>query len=107
MQRQGPRGAERHVPAAQPAAQLGPVQARQHEVEDDQVVGPGARLLQAQQADGPRHAPDELARMETMLTTKLDVLKKVRPAFEAFYGTLDERKREALDTLFSRHRRHG
>ncbi len=59
------------------------------------------------QADGPRHAPDKLARMETMLTMKLDVLKKVRPAFEAFYGTLDERKREALDTLFSRHRRHG
>ena len=59
------------------------------------------------QADGPRHAPDKLARMETMLTMKLDVLKKVRPAFEAFYATLDERKREALDTLFSRHRRHG
>jgi hypothetical protein len=59
------------------------------------------------EADGPRHAPEKLARMEAMLTARLDALRKVRPAFEAFYETLDERKREALDTLFSRHRRHG
>ena len=59
------------------------------------------------QAEDPRRAPEALERAETMLSTGLDAVRQIRPAFTAFYETLDERQREALDGLLSRHRRHG
>lgn len=51
--------------------------------------------------DQPRDdtAPGRLARMETMLSSGLDIVQKVRPAFDKFYGTLDEKQQAALDKL--------
>ena len=58
-----------------------------------------------EQAEETRRAPDRLARAEVMLSTGLGVVQQVRPAFAAFYDSLDEGQREAIDKLFSR--RHG
>jgi hypothetical protein len=41
-----------------------------------------------------------------MLSTGLEVVREVRPAFAAFYDSLDENQQEAIDKLMS-HRRHG
>ncbi len=59
------------------------------------------------QAEDPRMAPEALERAEIMLSTGLDAVRQIRPAFTAFYETLDERQREALDGLLTRHRKHG
>ena len=59
------------------------------------------------QADGmPETAPERLAMVETMMTTGLSIMQDVRPAFDAFYATLSERQRKALDNLTER-RRHN
>ena len=59
------------------------------------------------QAEDPRRAPEALDRAETMLSTGLDAVRQIRPAFTAFYETLDERQREALDGLLTHRGRHG
>jgi len=56
-------------------------------------------------AGRPKTAPKKLARMETMLATRLSVVQGIRPAFEEFYGTLTAKQRKAVDRLISRHRR--
>ena len=58
-----------------------------------------------EQADDPLQAPDALARAESLLTTGLEVVRGVRPAFDRFYGTLDDDQKRALDQLVNRHRR--
>lgn len=50
-------------------------------------------------------APEKLARMETMMTTGLQVVQQVRPAFDGFYATLNERQQKALDEMLQ-HRHH-
>ncbi len=50
----------------------------------------------------PETAPDKLARMQTMMTTGLDILNQIKPAFDDFYATLDERQKAAIDKLTSR-----
>ena len=50
-------------------------------------------------------APAKLARVETMLGTGLDIVREVRPSFDAFYATLDAEQKAALDRLLER-RRH-
>jgi hypothetical protein len=47
-----------------------------------------------------------LARVELMLSTGLDIIEGVRPAFEQFYAVLDDDQKAALDKLVSRHHRH-
>jgi hypothetical protein len=56
-------------------------------------------------------APDptaltHLARVELILSTGLDIVQQVRPAFEQFYAVLDADQKAALDKLASRHHRH-
>lgn len=50
-------------------------------------------------------APVRLGRIEALLVTGLDLLHQVRPAFEAFYATLDETQKRRLDALVERRRR--
>jgi hypothetical protein len=52
-------------------------------------------------------APVRLARLESALVTGLDLTHRLRPAFEAFYGTLTPAQKEVLDDLAEpRRRRH-
>ena len=57
-------------------------------------------------AGRPNTAPERLARIETMMATGLAVVRHVRPAFEEFYGVLDDKQKEALDGLISHGHRH-
>ncbi len=50
----------------------------------------------------PKTAPERLARMETMMTTGLGALQTVRPAFDTFYGTLNDKQKSAIDGLMTR-----
>lgn len=50
-------------------------------------------------------APENLARFETVLETGLSVVQKIRPAFAAFYGSLSDKQKKALESLMSQ--RHG
>lgn len=50
-------------------------------------------------------APENLARIETVLETGLSVVQKLRPAFANFYGSLSEKQQKALETLLAH--RHG
>jgi hypothetical protein len=53
----------------------------------------------------PDPAPVRLGRIEALLVTGLDVVHQVRPAFEAFYATLDDGQKRQLDALVERRRR--
>lgn len=50
----------------------------------------------------PKTAPERLARMEAMMTTRLGALQTVRPAFDTFYGTLSDKQKSAIDGLMTR-----
>lgn len=65
-------------------------------------VGEACRSLET---DGwPAQAPEKLATLETVMAAGLDIVREVRPAFDQFYATLDDRQKEALDGLFDRRR---
>jgi hypothetical protein len=64
----------------------------------------GEKCTELRAAGEPRTAPERLARFEAMATTGLDILKRVRPAFDRFYATLSEKQKKALDGLIE-HRR--
>jgi hypothetical protein len=51
-------------------------------------------------------ADAHLARVELILSTGLDIVQQVRPAFAQFYAVLDDDQKAALDRLVSRHHRH-
>ena len=53
-------------------------------------------------AERPATASQGLARMEKVLSAKLAAMQKIRPAFENFYATLDDKQKKAIDNLFSR-----
>ncbi len=61
----------------------------------------GEKCKELQAAGEPRTAPERLARFEAMATTGLDILKRVRPAFDRFYATLSDKQKKALDGLIS------
>jgi len=48
--------------------------------------------------------PERLAAMELAMAAGTDALRAVRPAFTAFYGTLDEDQQRKIDGLWSRNR---
>lgn len=50
----------------------------------------------------PSTAPGKLAVLETAMTAGLEVVREVRPAFERFYGTLNEDQKAAIDRLVER-----
>lgn len=52
-------------------------------------------------------ATGKLARVETMLTAGLEVVQKVRPAFDRFYATLDEKQQTALNKIIDRRSHMG
>ncbi|HZD25912.1 MAG TPA: Spy/CpxP family protein refolding chaperone [Alphaproteobacteria bacterium] len=56
----------------------------------------------------PATAPEHLARMESFMTAGLDAIHKVRPAFDDFYGTLNDKQQKALDQMLQHggHRWH-
>jgi hypothetical protein len=58
---------------------------------------------EAMKAEGrQKTATGKFARMETMLTAGLEVVKTVRPAFDKLYATLDEKQQAALDKMIRR-----
>jgi periplasmic protein CpxP/Spy len=56
----------------------------------------------AKSEDKPKTAPERMARMEAMMTTRLGALQTVRPAFDTFYGTLSDKQKSAIDGLVTR-----
>ena len=50
----------------------------------------------------PSTAPGKFALLETALTAGLEVVQEVRPAFDRFYGTLDDDQKAAIDSLIER-----
>ncbi len=69
-----------------------------------QSVGKACDRLQSAGDDAT--APQKFARIELMIETGLATVKRIRPAFDALYATLDDKQKKALDGLMS-HRRHG
>lgn len=65
-------------------------------------VGEACAELEAIDTTAPAH----LARVELILSTGLDIVQQVRPAFERFYAVLDDDQKAALDKLASHHHRH-
>lgn len=58
---------------------------------------------EAVKAEGRATLPTErLARMEGHLSTGLSIVQKVRPAFDTFYGTLNDEQKAALDQFMKR-----
>ncbi len=66
----------------------------------------GETCEEIEAAGVPDTAPEKLARMETMMAAGLSAMRDVRPAFEAFYQTLNEEQQKALDELTEHRRRH-
>lgn len=56
----------------------------------------------AKEVEKPKTAPERLARMEAMMTTRLGAIQTVRPAFDTFYGTLNDKQKSAIDGLMTR-----
>jgi hypothetical protein len=64
----------------------------------------GEACTEFESLDTPATAPARLARVELMLSTGLDIVEGVRPAFEQFYAVLDDDQKAALDRLATHHR---
>lgn len=54
----------------------------------------------------PEEAPAKLAMMEKFLEARLDTVKKVKPAVDDLYASLDDKQKETFNELTSRHRHH-
>ena len=66
----------------------------------------GEACVEVEALDTPETAPGHLGRLELILSTGLEIVQEVRPAFEQFYAVLDDDQKTALDKLASRHHRH-
>lgn len=71
----------------------------------EQTVGDACATMK----DGlmPVTATEKLALLETVLSAGLDIVVTVRPAFDKFYGTLNEKQQKSLDDLLSRRHHRG
>ena len=58
------------------------------------------------QSGKPEEAPAKLAMMEKFLEARLDTIKKVKPAVDDLYASLDDKQKETFNELTSRHRHH-
>ncbi len=57
-------------------------------------------------AGKPATAPEAAARIETVMAAGLEVVRELRPPFDAFYAALDAEQRAAIDGLVAKgHRR--
>lgn len=57
-------------------------------------------------AGKPATAPEAAARIETVMAAGLEVVRELRPPFDAFYAALDAEQRAALDGLVNTGHRH-
>jgi hypothetical protein len=60
-------------------------------------------LASACPAEWPRTSAERLARMEARMEAMLQAVKTVRPAFDAFYGSLDSEQKARFDAAGPRH----
>ncbi len=61
----------------------------------------GEKCDELEKAGEPESAPDRLQRFESMTTTGLGILQRIRPAFERFYASLSDKQKKAIDDLIS------
>jgi hypothetical protein len=57
------------------------------------------------EGERPTTAQARMERMEKLMAARLDMMRSIRPAFETFYGTLNETQQKAIDDLFTGHHR--
>lgn len=50
----------------------------------------------------PTNAVERFSRIEQSMSTRLEVMHKVKPAFEKFYGSLSKKQQKAIDDMFAR-----
>ncbi len=53
----------------------------------------------------PVTSAEKLDMAEKLLTIGLDIIRQVRPAYDEFYTSLDDRQKKAIDSMFRRYRR--
>src|SRR3546814_19105436 len=53
----------------------------------------------------PKNAVERFNRFETAMSTRLEVMRSVKPIFVKFYATLSEKQQKAVDGPFTRGRR--
>jgi len=63
-------------------------------------------VCQTLRAKGDTSAPERFAMAEQAMEKALASVKDVRPAFDSFYATLDDKQKAMLDRMASRGRRH-
>ena len=61
----------------------------------------GEKCEELENSGEPKSAPDRLQRLETLASTGLGILQRIRPAFERFYATLSDKQKKAVDDLIS------
>jgi hypothetical protein len=62
----------------------------------------GEKCAEFDKAEMPEAAPEKLERFESLATTGLGILSRIRPAFDRFYATLSDKQKKALDNLMAR-----
>lgn len=55
----------------------------------------------------PKTAIEGFTRFEEAMSTRLEAMRSVKPAFEKFYTTLSEKQQKAIDDLFTRRGHRG
>ena len=65
----------------------------------------GEACNEALGAEAPQTAPEKLDRVETVMATALELVRRIRPAFDNFYAALSDKQKKALDGLVGHHRR--
>jgi hypothetical protein len=55
----------------------------------------------------PKTAIEGMDRFENAMTTRLEAMRTVKPAFQKFYDTLSDKQKKAVDDLFTRRGPHG
>jgi hypothetical protein len=61
----------------------------------------GEKCEELEKTGMPESVPDRLQRFETLASTGLGILQRIRPAFERFYATLSDKQKKAVDDLIS------
>ena len=67
----------------------------------------GEKCAELENTDTPDTAPERLQRFETLATTGLGILQRIRPAFDRFYATLSDKQKKAIDDVISRRGRRS
>jgi hypothetical protein len=83
-----------------------PTEARRAALNDLQSASSKAiaTMSAACKTEAPATTKAELQMMDSRLGTMSQVVKTLRPAFDAFYGSLDSKQQQRLDVFGPRHR---